>query len=123
MSPPTGARLITFDSDTGRSSVAGGGFLFPPCLRACSPSGAQSPALSLRSRRPPSDECACPMLRACDFAASYSVAALLARCIPSLFVVGALQPFSSPSGFALPAVARAPPRCNPARRAPIMIRL
>lgn len=40
----------------GRSSVAGSGSLFPPCLRPFSPCGAQSTSLVPRYRRPPSSE-------------------------------------------------------------------
>lgn len=42
----------------GRSSFAGGGSLFPPCLLAFSPSGEQSPTLCQHTRRPHSSECA-----------------------------------------------------------------
>lgn len=58
MSAKLGRPKICISGSLGRSSVAGGGSLFPPCLRAFSPSGAQSPAPLQPYRRPPSDECA-----------------------------------------------------------------
>ena len=50
--PPAG-EYVSVES-LGRSSVAGVGSLFPPCLRPFPPCGAQSPALFPRTRRPPS---------------------------------------------------------------------
>lgn len=50
--PPAG-EYVSVES-LGRYSVAGGGSLFPPCLRPFPPCGAQSPTLVPRSRRPPS---------------------------------------------------------------------
>lgn len=46
MSATSAARNICISVSLGRSLLAGGGFRFLPCLRACSPSGAQSPSLS-----------------------------------------------------------------------------
>jgi hypothetical protein len=50
------AGLYVSVESLGRSSVAGGGSLFPPCLRPFPPCGAQSPSLVPRTRRPPSSE-------------------------------------------------------------------
>lgn len=50
------AGLYVSVESLGRSSVAGVGSLFPPCLRPFPPCGAQSPSLVPRTRRPPSSE-------------------------------------------------------------------
>lgn len=78
------ARKICFSVSLGRSLLAGGGSLFPPCLRACSPFGAQSPSLSFAPAARRMSECAnaLPLWLACDFGASYSVAPLRARHLP-----------------------------------------
>ena len=53
---PAARRPVEYVSvgSLGRYSVAGGGSLFPPCLRPFPPCGAQSPTHVPRSRRPPS---------------------------------------------------------------------
>ena len=112
-------RKICISVSLGRSSVAGGGFLFPPCLRAFSPSGAQSSTLS----NPPAARprpcaltldpvCALPIpplpIRSRRWSRAHPDASPLRRA-PSL----SLSP-----GFVLPLVALAPPRIpTHARRA------
>lgn len=67
MSAKLGRPEICISVSLGRSSIAGGGSLFPPCLRAFSPSGAQSPAPLQTYRRPLSDECGNPRRSVCGW--------------------------------------------------------
>ena len=110
-SPSIVPAIICISVSLGRSSVAGGCFSFPPCLPAFSHSGRQSPTLSIRTSRPPSAERAnaLPLRLSRDFGASYSGAPLLARRFPRSSLRRAPSLYLSP-GFALPAVALAPPR-------------
>lgn len=89
---------------------------FPTLLDSLAPPGYQSPARINPRRRSPSDECGNPRHNPGEaiILASYSVARLLPRG-PSLSLRRAPSLSLSP-GFALPAVARAPPRNHPARR-------
>lgn len=102
-------RLLTWGAPTLRAAVT----LSPPCLAAFPHHAAKLPRfpslppLPGRTNALTLDAC-----RACDTAASYSVASLLARLPPSLpssraslFAALSLSP-----GFALPVVTLAPPR-------------
>lgn len=94
----------------------GGGSLFPPCLLAFSPSGEQSPSPLPCYRRPSSSDCAnAQPFAALVIPAPYSVAGC-SRGSPALSLRRA-PALSLPPEFVLPAVALAPPRFHPARRA------
>lgn len=108
---PTAARLITFDSVWGAPRLRAAAI---SSLPACAP----SPLPARNPPRFPSAAAARPRTCARALCCALAIRRFLfgrgaARAqSPALFVVGALLPFSSPSGFALPAVARAPPRCK-----------
>ena len=79
MSPKSTARVITFDSDLGRSFGCWLRLSLPSRLACCPPMDIpQSPAPYQRTRCQPSDECGNPRPNMCapDFLASYSVARL-----------------------------------------------
>lgn len=111
MSGTIDARKICISVSLGRSSLAGGGFPFLPCLPAFPPCGGQSPSHLQRYHRPRLDERANaqPSVARLRFPASYSVAGGALAAFNASHC-GACPSISSPPGFVLPAVALAPPR-------------
>lgn len=104
---PSADKYVSLES-LGRYSLTGGGYLFRPCLRACSHSGAQSPALFQHTRRSCSSVCAnaLPLVARLRFPASYSVAGCALA--TSALLIAARPSLSNRCGVRAPLWSRSP---------------